>query len=349
MNTKTLLLSLSFAALLFAQPCLAQFDESPASETNTPSANAPVDSNPQFGTARGQAQKATAKQSPFLKTDVGTFVDRRSRVYYLADPRVAPRFNSKAEAEAWVAKLCDGKHGLRDGSKPGDWRLATTTELAAAVIRDGGQYVGMDPIFAIGWTGEDSGKGFLGMADSGDRWGGSYNLNMWRDGGLDSGGFPAFIWPVRSAIANPGNEKGRSKDEFVYEPGKMVFTLNEPLLKPNGDPTFSKSLAVDKSNTMVTLTLRVNQRENYYSFELHTPAIESLDDGQIGNRSPIFGYCDDWNFHRNEQTIYASAVGLEDAIKDLQAKLNGIDGRIGVTATGSISDGPVIVTFKANQ
>ena len=103
-----------------------------------------------------QVRVSEVKGSPFRMGDDGTFFDTRSKVTYLADPKVAPKFNSKAEAEAWVAKLSSGKHGLRDVSKPGDWRLPTTTEMASSVIRNNGRRQDGTPLFNWLVTGTSS-------------------------------------------------------------------------------------------------------------------------------------------------------------------------------------------------
>ena len=347
MKIKTLFMAASFAASLMIQPCLAQFDESPAPATPPATTDQPAPA------AAGSSPVSEVKGSPFRMGDDGTFFDTRSKVTYLADPKVAPKFNSKAEAEAWVAKLSSGKHGLRDVSKPGDWRLPTTTEMASSVIRNNGRRQ-MEPLFSIGWSPEHRRKGYLGMADPQDQWNGDYNLNMWSDGGLDSGGFPAYIWPVRSpkvkVVGNaPKANGGGVKDLFVYDPGKVVFAVDQQVVDIAECVTFTKSIPCNQGRLKLELSLRVYKSNNYHVFELTTPGIEGLGGKGIGNSMSLFAYTDDWQFQSKPQTIYATGTGLAEAVKDLQAKLNGSNGRVAVSGSGDAMKGQAVITMLMNQ
>lgn len=138
----------------------------------------------------------------YLDLADGTVRDTRSGLVWLADAGCLGAM-SRDRAQAAVADLEDGRCGLTDGSKPGDWRLPTADEWEAMVDCSCGEIA----------LGDDRGTGcyssggssFRGVETS-DYWsstvsrrGGTVrvmSLVSGLVGGSDSGAsLPA--WPVR--------------------------------------------------------------------------------------------------------------------------------------------------------
>jgi len=98
-------------------------------------------------------------QQRFTVQGDGTVRDNSTGLIWL---RNANEFGpmTQQEAEAAVAVLADGRHGLSDGSQPGDWRLPTTTQWSTlldcrwsspplADTSGAGQWTDWDPFFGV--------------------------------------------------------------------------------------------------------------------------------------------------------------------------------------------------------
>ncbi len=131
----------------------------------------------------------------------GTFKHNETGLVWLADPTNIPKQNSMAEAKAWLANLKTGEQGLTDGSKAGDWRLATAANWDLASETRTKLYSN----FSIGWKNQERAMGYMGIASPDDRWDGQFDLITWSNGGRDSTSWPAYIWPVRSSGVNTEN------------------------------------------------------------------------------------------------------------------------------------------------
>ena len=66
-------------------------------------------------------------QQRFTVRGDGTVRDNSTGLIWLRNANEFGRM-TQAQAEAVVAALADGRHGLSDGSEPGDWRLPTKTQ-----------------------------------------------------------------------------------------------------------------------------------------------------------------------------------------------------------------------------
>lgn len=338
---KTVLSTFSATLLLivFAAPCFAQFNQG--------GRNIPRTSQPK------------KNSTPFVARSDGTFKNETTGLVWLKNPTNIPVAKSLAEAKTWVAKLNSGRHGLTDGSKAGDWRLPTAMEWDSAQTKSRRS---LHTQFFRGWPKKNAkgrpdaySRGYIGTASAGDRWQGQYNLTIWGDGGRDSvnfGGRGSYIWPVRDSVRNGQNQENgirnsTVKDSYSYDKGVIVISLDKPIKAFDDDHVaFQEKLLLKDVRTTIQLTLSVSVKNNYYSFELVTPGSKGFDEGGTGSRMGIFGYSDVWNLHRSTQTIYADGVGMQAALKDLQTKLNGSQGRLTVTANGDAKKGQSVITIK---
>jgi hypothetical protein len=148
----------------------------------------------------------------------GTVRDNSTGLIWLRNANEFGRM-TQAEAEAAVAGLSDGRHGLSDGSKPGDWRLPTATQWASLLdcrwsspplsdTAGAGQWSEWDPFFGVQY-GADGGWYWTSTLCS------SYEHRFYGISMLSCGHSncstmnPAYyVWPVRMDDA-PGPDGGR--------------------------------------------------------------------------------------------------------------------------------------------
>lgn len=158
------------------------------------------------------------------------------------------------------------------------------------------------------------------------------------------------------SLLNPSFNYGQGgQDVYDYEGARLVLNVDQQL--DIGDTeyiSYSKTfmLTTKEGNSMgeITATIEGSQKENFYEVELVTWGSESLagEGGGIGYRTGIMPYSDDWTFRKDTQAIYGSGSDFQAALKDVEAKLNGIDGSISITGTGepTTGDAVIIITKK---
>ncbi len=137
-----------------------------------------------------------------------------------------------------------------------------------------------------------------------------------------------------------------SYGQDTYDRGNALLVLNidqEIQVGFDGYIGYTKTFPLNNMGE-VTATIEFNTEENYYTIELVTWGDEAFARGEgIGTRMAIMT---DWDFHKNTQTIFGNGHGFQAAIKDLEAKMNGIDGRLSITGTGNPADGTAVITIK---
>ena len=163
--------------------------------------------------------------------------------------------------------------------------------------------------------------------------------------------FSAFI-AMFFVLLVPQISYGQGADLYDYEGGMVVLNINQPVTVGIPDyvcytKTFQLTTKEGNNLGKVTVTIEVSQKENYYMIELVTWGSEGLTgNGGLGNRMGIMPYSDDWNLRKDTQAIYANGMGFQAALKDLEAKFNGTNGKISITGTGEPTKGNAVITIK---
>ncbi|MFK7904831.1 MAG: hypothetical protein AB8B69_06885 [Chitinophagales bacterium] len=137
-----------------------------------------------------------------------------------------------------------------------------------------------------------------------------------------------------------------SYGQDIYDRGNALLVLNidqEVQVGFDGYIGYTKTLPLNNMGK-VTATIEFNIEENYYTIELVTWGNDHFARGEgIGARMAIMT---DWDFCKNTQTIFGNGHEFQTAVKDLEAKMNGIDGRLSITGTGDPANGTAVITIK---
>ncbi len=347
-----LLSCLGMSFLLDTKAVLAQFDEAAGGISNTQTAPNPVEADvPQAGLP-------PAINRGFTDLRNGTFKHNETALIWLADPTWIPQATSLEHANALVANVQSGQHGLTDGSTAGMWRLPSAAEWDTALDPENS---GLNPIFWRGWPQRDaagrpvmSSRGFIGLASPGDRWNGRYNLTTWGDGGRDElfFGSGSYVWPVRAGSRetpvprDPTLKDGR--DSYDVNAGRIVLALSRVMAEERaGVHSFFKQIELGDPRLVLSLSISVHDDDNSYELQLTTPGLKSLNRGGASNRVEIFNNCTDWSIHYPEQVIFAQGHDLQSALQDLQTKMNGSQGIISVSGTGDALQRQAVVVIQS--
>jgi serine/threonine protein kinase len=153
----------------------------------------------------------TVTEYRYIDNGDGTVKDNRTGLIWLTNANCFNLQNWKTAMQL-AAKLADGKCGLSDASKPGDWRLPTKEEWEAMIDK---KYVdrknrNQPALSNAAGTGKwEEGDAFSGV-QAGDYWSSSTGAgitgNAWGVNlvfGYVFGGakmFTSYIWPVRGGV-----------------------------------------------------------------------------------------------------------------------------------------------------
>jgi hypothetical protein len=175
-------------------------------------------------------------------------------------------------------------------------------------------------------------------------------------GGLTSGKYP-FI--TVAAIDREGNVFAKkinltkkqnattAEDFYNFKKGLLILNVNQNLpVSHDNYICYTKKFSLDKRGD-ITATIQVIEDKNYYTIELVTWGNDNLvGKGGLGYMMSIMPYSSDWNMRKNTQAIYATGYGFQKALKDLETKLNGVDGKIVITGKGDPTKGKAVITFE---